>query len=183
MTEGPTRSISKTRATVACFSAIGTLAIALVATSPAIAQTPRAIATFGDWGVFEKVTGEDKICFAATEAKSKQPTNVKHGDVFFLVATWKSGAAINQPSLMTGYNLRAAPEPKLRVGSDSWEMYSSENEAFVESDADERRLVSAMRRGSTMRVSAMSERGTATSYNISLSGVTAALRRVEEACR
>ncbi|MEO1706191.1 MAG: invasion associated locus B family protein [Pseudomonadota bacterium] len=177
------KSKTPTRSFTAAGTAGGLVAMTLLAVSPAAAQTPRAVATFGDWGVFEKVTGDDKICFAATEAKSKQPSNVKHGDVFFLVATWKSGAAINQPSLMTGYNLRAAPEPKLRVGSDSWELYASENEAFVESDADERRLVTAMRRGATMRVSAMSERGTATSYAISLSGVTAALRRVEEACR
>lgn len=147
------------------------------------AQTPQAVATFGDWSVFVKDSGGDKVCFAATEAKSKLPTNVNHGDVFFLVASWQSGAATNQPSLMTGYNLKTAPEPKLRVGSDSWDMYSSENEAFIESDSDERRLVTAMRRGSNMRVSAMSERGTATSYTISLSGVTAALRRVEEVCR
>ena len=147
------------------------------------AQTPESIATFRDWSVFVKDIAGDKICFAATEARNKQPTNVNHGDVFFLVATWKSGAATNQPSLMTGYNSKESPEPTLRIGADRWEMYSSENEAFIESDSDERRLVTAMRRGADMRVSATSVRGTATSYTISLRGISAALDRVKSACQ
>lgn len=183
MTFAPlTRASAKSAASPAILSAMALMA-SIAITPVATAQSPQAIATFGDWSVFVKDSGGDKICFAATEAKSKLPTNVNHGDVFFLVASWKSGAATNQPSLMTGYNLKTAPEPKLRVGSDSWDMYSSENEAFVESDSDERRLITAMRRGSTMRVSAMSERGTATSYTISLTGVTAAIRRVEDVCK
>lgn len=147
------------------------------------AQTPEAVATFRDWSVFVKESNGDKICFAATEAKNKRPTNVNHGDVFFMVASWKSGAATNQPSLMTGYNLKNAPEPLLRIGADRWEMYTSENEAFIESDRDEQRLVAAMRRGADMRVSAVSQRGTATSYTISLRGISAALDRVRAVCR
>ena len=184
MTEAKNRNQVPTNDRSACLPMLAGLVVtASFLTLPAAAQSPEALATYSDWTVFTKDSNGDKICFAATEAKSKEPTNVNHGDVFFLVASWKSGAAINQPSLMTGYNLKTSPEPKLRVGSDSWEMYSSENEAFIESNSDERRLVDAMRRGSSMRVSAMSERGTSTSYTISLSGITAALRRVEEACR
>ena len=99
-----------------------------------------------------------------------------------MIASWKSGAAVNQPSLKVGYNLKDAPEPTIRVGSEKWDMYISENEAFIESNASERSLVSAMKRGNNMRVSAVSSRGTATNYLISLSGVTAALQRVAQAC-
>lgn len=152
-------------------------------TPAASAQAPEAIATFRDWSIFVKDVDGDRICFAATEAKNKQPTNVRHGDVFFLVATWRSGAATNQPSLMTGYPLKSSPEPVLRIGGDRWEMYTSENEAFIESDSDETRLVTAMRRGADMRVSAVSTRGTATSYVISLRGISAALDRTRAECQ
>jgi len=149
---------------------------------PAAAE-PKAVATYKDWSVFVRSDAGEKICFAATEAKDKSPKSVNHGDVFFLVASWKSGAAKNQPSLMTGYTLKAKPEPALRVGSDKWEMYTSENEAFIESASEEARLVRAMRRGANMRVSAVSQRGTATSYVISLRGISAALDRVASECR
>ena len=155
----------------------------LVLTSfAARAQTPQAVATYKDWSVFVRTAGGEKICFAATEATEKSPKTVNHGDVFFLVSSWQSGAAKEQPSLMTGYSIDEKPEPTLRIGSDKWEMYSSENEAFIESNNEESRLLRAMRRGADMRVSAVSRRGTATSYIISLRGITAALNRVKKEC-
>jgi len=62
-------------------------------------------------------------------------------------------------------------------------MYPSENEAFVESGSDERSLVAKMRAGATMRVTAVSARGTETSYQFSLKGITAALRKAKSACQ
>ena len=147
------------------------------------AAEPQTVATYKDWSVFVHDTGADRICFAAAEASDKSPKSVNHGDIFFLVATWKSGAANGQPSFRAGYNLQQAPAPTIRIGSDKWDMYSSDNEAFIESAASEQSLINAMRKGSDMKISAMSSRGTATSYVISLSGVSAALDRVRDACR
>ncbi|HNS88141.1 MAG TPA: invasion associated locus B family protein, partial [Parvularculaceae bacterium] len=147
------------------------------------AAEPQTVATYKDWSVFVHDTGADRICFAAAEAADKSPKTVNHGDIFFLIATWKSGAASNQPSFRVGYNLQQAPAPTIRIGSDKLDMYSSENEAFIESAASEQSLIAAMRKGADMKISAMSSRGTATSYVVSLSGVSAALDRVREACR
>lgn len=153
-----------------------------LAVAPAAAE-PQALATFKDWSVFVHDTGADKICFAAAEASDKSPKTVNHGDIFFLVATWKSGAAANQPSFRVGYNFQEAPAPTVRIGSEKWDMYVSENEAFIESATTEQKLIAAMRNGSQMKISAMSSRGTPTAYTVSLSGVSAALDRAREACR
>ena len=158
-------------------------AAAVTVSGTAIAQEPQAVATYKDWSVFVRDVDGDKICFAASEATDKSPKSVNHGDIFFLVATWKSGAAKNQPSLMTGYNLKDGPVPTLRIGSDRWDMYVSDNEAFIERSDKETSLVSAMRRGADMRISAVSNRGTATSYVISLRGNSAALDKASETCR
>ena len=85
--------------------------------SSAAAQ-PKSVATYKDWSVFVRNTDTGKICFAATEATDKSPKSVRHGDVFFLVASWANGAASEQPSLMTGYAINAKPEPTIRIGSD-----------------------------------------------------------------
>lgn len=159
-----------------------TAAISLLASAVA-AQTPEQVATYRDWIVYSAEVGGDTICYAVTKPTDQDPSSVDHGDVFFTVATWKSGRASEQPSFMAGYELRTEPEPLVRVGSDRWSMYTSEDESFVESDSDEDRLVSAMRRGSEMRVSAMSARGTNTEYTFSLLGVSNALDRARAACR
>lgn len=157
-------------------------AIGALAATAANAE-PAPLATFKDWSVFVHETGADRICFAATEASDKSPKSVNHGDIFFLVATWKSGAASNQPSLRVGYNLQEAPAPTVRIGTEKWDMYVSDNEAFIESAASEQSLIAAMRRGADMKISATSGRGTATSYVISLSGISAALERAQQACK
>lgn len=160
----------------------GFAALAAAAAFPAAAQ-PSPIATFKTWSVFTREVDGDRICFAATEAQDKSPKSVNHGDIFFMVASWKSGAATNQPSFMAGYNLKDAPVPAVRVGGEKWNMYADQNEAFIEATKDEQALIAAMRKGATMQVTAVSGRGTATSYAFSLSGVSAALDRVREACQ
>ena len=159
------------------------MATIAAATSSASAAEPQAVATYRDWSVFVREVDGEKICFAATEAKDKSPTSVRHGNIFFLVASWASGAASNQPSLMTGYNLSDDRAPTVRIGSDKWEMFAADNEAFIESNSKEKALIAAMRRGADMRISALSSRGTATNYLISLRGLTKALERAGEACQ
>lgn len=163
------------------------LAAALTATAAisasAEAAEPKQVATYRDWMVFTYDTGSDLICYAVTGPQDVSPTGANHGDVFFSVASWRSGAASNQPSFMAGYQLQSGSEPTVRVGSDRWEMFSSEKEGFVESERQEERLIDAMRRGREMRVSATSARSTSTNYTFSLLGISKALERVEDACR
>jgi invasion protein IalB len=161
------------------------LAFLAFVTMPAAAEAaePAPVATFKSWSVFVRDIEGERICFAAAEAQNKSPTSVNHGDIFFMVATWKSGAATNQPSFMAGYNLKDAPVPAVRVGAEKWSMYADQNEAFIEASKDEQGLIAAMRKGSAMNVTATSSRGTATSYVFSLQGVSAALDRVREACK
>ena len=167
----------------AALSVVSGVAALGIGVTGALAQQPEAKATYKDWSVFVRQSGSEKICFVATEASDKSPKSVNHGDVFFLVSSWKSGSAKEQPSLMTGYSLNTKPEPTIRIGSDKWDMYVSENEAFVEEASEETRLVRAMRRGAKMRISAVSKRGTATSYVVSLRGISAALDRAASECR
>jgi invasion protein IalB len=154
----------------------------LMSLTSASAAEVQPVGVFKDWAVMVQETGADRICFAVTEAKDKAPKSVNHGEIFFMVATWKSGVASNQPSFRAGYNLKDSPAPAIRIGAQKWDMYVSENESFIESAAAEQSLIAAMRSGADMRISATSGRGTATNYIFSLNGVSAALERAKEAC-
>lgn len=138
---------------------------------------------FTDWTVHSKQQGGEKICYALAKAKSKTPSSVKHGDIYFMVANWKSGAAKEQPSLLTSFALKSQIPPSARIGSSRIPMYADGSEAFVESRSDEKKLVHSMRKGSTMRVDAVSARGTQISYEFSLKGITAALGKARSVCK
>ena len=144
---------------------------------------PKLEGTFTDWAVYTRGQGQSKTCYALAKPKVQSPKSVNHGDVYFMVSNWKSGAATEQPSFLAGYNLKANRAPEARVGSSKYTMYASSNEAFIESNSSERALVAKMRAGATMSVKAISSRGTNVSYQFSLKGITAALKRVKAVCR
>ncbi len=165
-------------------SALAIIVTSTFAIAPAAsANEPKLEATFSDWRVYSRGSGGERICYALSSPSSLSPKAVDHGKVFFMVSNWKNGAAKEQPSLMTGYAFKLNSPPNARVGSTKVPMYVSQNEAFVETDGDEARLVKNMRKGSVMRVSAVSERGTATSYEFSLKGVTAATQKAATLCK
>lgn len=157
--------------------------LAMVAPPSALAQqAPTARGSFSDWHVFTVESSQGRVCYALTQPTDSTPASVDHGEMFFIVSTWASGAAEEQPRFAAGYPLRPDSPPRVRVGSDRYEMFVADNDGFIENTADEDRLVRAMRRGATMRVEATSQRGTATAYEFSLSGITAALERVDSLC-
>jgi len=159
------------------------LLLAVAASLPSAAgASPSAIAQYKDWRVFTQEVGEDRICYAATEATDKAPRDATHGDVWFYVTSWQSGRASNQPSLRVGYELREDLPSKARVGRSAWNLFNVGQEAFAD-DQDDPRLVRAIERGSELRVESVSARGTSVAYHFSLSGSANAIERAQQACR
>jgi len=166
---------------IACKAAA--ICVALMWAIPALANEPRLVAKYNDWSTYTRIEGNEKICYVLAKPRSKRPTSVRHGDIYFMVSNWRSGQATEQPSLLTGYPLHGSHEPLAIIGNARQLMFSDQNEAFIEADDSERRLVRNMKAGSTLKVSAMSKRGTKVNYEFSLKGVTAALKRARDNCR
>lgn len=164
--------------------------VALVALATGVILAPGVGAAFGeveaigryrDWRVYTEVVNGDTVCFAATPAEDSAPKDVNHGEVNFYVASWKSGAARNQPSLKVGYQLRSDIQARAIIGRERYTMYVAANEAFAR-DEDERGLVEALKKGSELRVEA-AEQGTRTAYHFSLSGSSDAIEKAQSLCR
>lgn len=163
--------------------ALAALAALPVLSVPASAQDdPQFRGEYRDWRVFTRNTEAGTVCYALSRPSDSSPRAHEHGNVYFLVASWQSGAMEEQPSFLAGYDLRPTSPPRIRVGSDRFDMFADGNEGFLDDLDDESSLVRSMRRGSVMRVAATTNDGVATSYEFSLSGVTAALQRVDALC-
>lgn len=160
----------------------GLLAAAALLAVPLACAEPVAVGRYKDWSVFTDTSGGETLCYAATPATDKAPKNADHGDVWFYVTSWKSGRARNQPSLKVGYNLREDMAPKVQVGRSSWNLFAVGREAFAD-DSDDPRIVSALKKGSELRVQAVSARNTQVTYHFSLSGSSAAIDKAAAACR
>jgi hypothetical protein len=153
----------------------------LAGPAPASADV-KAVGRYKDWLVYTEAVGKDTICFASTPATDKAPKNVDHGEVNFYIATWKSGAASNQPSLKVGYAMRTDLDPEAIIGRDRFKMFASGPEAFV-ADNRETALIAAIRKGTELRVEAVSVKDVRTAYHFSLKGSTDAIAKARALCR
>jgi invasion protein IalB len=146
----------------------------------ASAQTPTRIGEYKDWGAFSYSSSNGKVCYALSVPTVKQPGNVNHGDNFFLVTQRSRQNVTYEPQFMAGYSLKENSKVTVDVdGKDSFTFFTKDNSAWVENAAQEPALVAAMKAGTKMTVKATSRRGTNTTYEYSLSGVTAALDAIE----
>lgn len=158
------------------------LAAILLIAAPVAAAQSKAVGRYNDWRVYTEGEGRNLVCFAAVEASDKAPKSVNHGEVVFYVTAWKSGAAVNQPSLRVGYAMRTDIAPTAIVGRDRFPMYASGVEAFVKDDRD-RQLVEALKHGSELRVEAASVKDARTAYHFSLKGSKDAIDKARALCK
>ena len=81
-----------------------------------------------------------------------------------------------------GYELRKDLAPSARVGRSSWTLFSAGKEAFAR-DEDDPAIVRSLKRGSELRIEAVSLRDTQVAYHFSLAGSSSAIDRAAAACR
>lgn len=153
------------------------------AASPAYAQTAKLLETFKDWQVFIHEANNEKVCFAASAPTQKLPEGVNRGSVFLYLTTWHKDNVRNEVSVKIGYTFKPESVPVVTVGSETFELYSKDDKAFMRDPAEEEKLIAAMKQGASLTMTGLSSRGTETKDRYSLLGLTAALGHVEKACQ
>jgi hypothetical protein len=155
-------------------------AIALSAfVAPALAQPgpgPAMVRKFNDWGLYSYKASGSTNCYVLTTPQQSQPASVNHGDNFFLVAPNPSGSGY-YPQAIMGYDLRSGSQITVTIDGQTFAMLPKGNSGWTAEASSDAAMVNAMRSGSNMTLQATSQRGTATSYIFSLSGITAALNQ------
>ncbi len=154
--------------------------VALSAT-PAFAQEVTLLQKYKDWSAYAG-TGSPKVCFAVSEPSESSPKNVKRGPVYFYISRYPADKVENEISVKMGYPFAAGAKATLTIGKDKFELFTKDEGAFVESQAEEGKLVTAMKAGSSLRIQGKSARGTSTSDVYSLSGISDALDRIAKEC-
>lgn len=149
---------------------------------PAQAADSKVVKRFQDWTVYKAETNDGELCFAASTPKDIAPKNVRRGDIFFYVTTWPKHKVNQEVSVKLGYPLKSSTTPTITIGSSNFTLFEKGERAYIHSSLEDG-LLKAMRAGSKMQIKAVSKRGTVTTDIYSLSGVTAALKEVNRACK
>src|SRR3546814_3029625 len=91
------------------------LAITLAGTSLASAQSPTRIQQFKAWGAYSYKSSGGTVCYVLSVPTAKEPANVNHADIFFIVSKRPVLNISYEPQAMMGYTLGATPKYNVMV--------------------------------------------------------------------
>ena len=153
-------------------------AIVVMSGAASAAQTPTRMNQFNAWGSYAYGTSGSKVCYILSTPTASEPASVDHGDIFFLVSQKPGQRVSYEPQVVMGYPLRNGSKVTVDIDGRKFSLFTQGTSAWMENAAEEPQLVASLRSGKSMKVAAVSQRGTNTNYTYSLSGVTAALQSI-----
>ncbi len=146
---------------------------------------PTLLGTYGDWGAYTASPNGKKVCFALAKPKSSQtnPPGRNRDQAYLFVSTRPSENVRNEVSLLIGYPFKDNTDATAEIGTAKFVMTTQKDGAWIKNVAEEARMLDAMRKGSDLVVKGTSGRGTQSTDQYSLKGLSQALDRAEQECK
>jgi invasion protein IalB len=162
-------------------------AIFMLTAGRALAQDdqPRLLGQYADWGAYTASPGGKKVCFVLAKPKSSktEPTGRKRDPAWFFISTRPAENVRNEVSVTIGYPFKTSSDATAEIGTAKFDMYTLNDGAWIKNVAEEARMVDAMRKGSDLLIKGTSGRGTVSTDQFSLKGLTEALNRADQECK
>jgi invasion protein IalB len=156
------------------------------ATPPAVGGVkPTLLGQYGDWGAYAASPSGKKVCFAIAKPASSEtnPPNRPRNPVFMFISTRPADKVINEVSIIAGYPFKPGTEASVDVGSTDYALYTQQDGAWIKNAPEEAQMVDALRGGQSAVVKGTSAKGTQSTDNFSLRGLSQALDRVAQDCK
>lgn len=157
-------------------------AAACLAFGAAAQSNLTAIDAFKDWSAYTVKEDGGKACYVASQPKDSKPEGANRDPIWLLVTHRPYKDVKDEVSVYIGYPFKEGSTAQLDVDGQDFEMFTKDDTAWSNTAAEDARLVDAMRKGAKLRVKGVSSRGTETVDVFSLSGFTAAMNAIGEAC-
>ena len=163
------------------------LAVMLGGAGPAMAQgdQPTLLGQYADWSAYTASPAGKKVCFALAKPKSSQtnPPNRPRDPAYLFISTRPAENVRNEVSVIIGYPFKPSTDATAEIGTAKFAMYTQNDGAWIKNVAEEARMIEAMRKGADLTVKGTSGRGTQSTDQFSLKGLSQALDRAEAECK
>jgi hypothetical protein len=173
------------RRRVAFAMALGTAVLA-PSLAFAIAAQPALLGSFKNWSAYQAGSGDARVCYTLSRPTQSEPAKIKRDPPFFLLNDWPARKAKAEPEIVPGFQYKDGSSVTAQLGSDTITFFTRNDGgaggAWIEAQADEERLVNAMKAASEAVVTGTSKRGTTVRDTYSLAGFSDALDKAHQAC-
>jgi len=147
------------------------------------AKEPTVLGEFNDWAAYAYKKDGGTVCYIVSQPKTSTPKGVKRDPVFFLVTHRTKDHVKDEVNTIIGYSFKKNSIAKVDIDGKRFDLFTDNDGAWADSSAHDSQVVAAMKAGIKMKVTGTSDRGTVTVDTYSLSGVTAAMSKIDSACK
>jgi invasion protein IalB len=146
---------------------------------------PTLLGQYGDWGAYTASPGGKRVCFAIAKPASSEtnPPNRPRNPTFMFISTRPADKVTNEVSIIIGYPFKPGTEASVDIGSTDYALYTQQDGAWIKNATEEAQMVDALRAGQSAVVKGTSAKGTESTDNFSLRGLSQALDRVAQDCK
>lgn len=164
---------------------VGALAaIMMTPTVTSAAPKPESLGVFNKWVAYSYKNGKGPVCYVVSQPVDSNPKGLNRDPAFFLITHRPGDGVRNEANTIIGYPFKGGSTASISVdGASTFQFFTSGDGAWAGSKDVDAKVVNAMKAGSKLVVTGRSARGTKTTDQYSLSGVSAALKKINEACQ
>ncbi len=142
---------------------------------------PQAAGLFQAWGAYTDRDNNQTICYISSKPVKSEGNYKSRQPVFAEVTDRPAEHHKGVFNILAGYSLKPGALATLQVGKETFALFTHGDAAFAK-DADDAKIVAAMRSADTMIFDGTSTRGTTSKDIFSLKGMEQAYAAVGKAC-
>jgi hypothetical protein len=146
------------------------------------AAADKVLGLYDNWGAQTFAEGKNTGCSMWSQPTKDEGKYKQRGPIYAYVTHRPWDKRVNEVSFAAGYAYKKDSAVQVLIGGEKFTLFTDGETAWSRSGADDKKLVDAMRRGSTMSVSGMSSKGTQTTDTFSLNGFSKAYEAIGKAC-
>lgn len=136
--------------------------------------------TFKDWTVYTTNLQGNKACYIATFPKSKTGNYKKRDEPYFLVT--RIADKTYEVSTSSGYKYKKNSDVSVDIHGSKFNMFTKGELAWAADGTQDNKMINLMKKKNNMNVRGTSIKGTYSIDKYSLSGFTAAYKRMQKLC-
>jgi hypothetical protein len=161
------------------------LAVLLVITPffPAYAKDAREIGSYGPWTAYTYQEDGQKVCYMAASPESAKGNYKRRGNVYAMVTHRPADKAVGVFSYLAGYTYGSQSKVTVIIDGQPTLLLGQGETAWTANEEADRKLVTALRKGSKMIVEGVSDKGTETKDTYSLKGSGSAYDAISKECK
>lgn len=136
----------------------------------------------GAWYAYLLNEDGARTCYIVSKPIRTRGQFKKRGDVVAFVTHRPKEGERDVVSIQAGYTYKSGSNVAVKIGDKTFSLFTSKDTAWSRNPSEDKEVVHAMIAGNTMDVKGTPLHGSATTDIYSLSGFTAAYKRINRAC-